>query len=216
MRNAWIFDLDGTLVDSLPGIAASLNFALCACGCRTHDAAAVRGFIGDGAEMLVRRAVGHDDAVMQERVLAQFREHYAAHWHEGTVPYEGIVPLLHDLHQRGHLLAVLSNKPHPFTAEIVERLFPGVFAVVLGQRPGIPHKPDPTGLREILQSLTWSAARAAMIGDSVMDLQTAHAAGIDAVAVTWGYHDRPALLAAQPAVLCEDIAELTRWMIQSE
>lgn len=208
MSRGWIFDLDGTLVDSLPGIAASLNAALATQGLPTHSASSVRTFIGDGAEMLVRRALtGLEDPPL-DSVLQAFREHYADHWHEGTIPYEGIRELLKSLRARGDILAVLSNKPHSFTTEIVDELFPQTFLLVMGQRPGIPHKPDPAGLWDILRAPEWTATGTVLIGDSVMDIQTAQAAGIDAIAVTWGYHDRAALLLAEPAKIIEHVSEL--------
>lgn len=214
MSRGWIFDLDGTLVDSLPGIAASLNAALASQGQRTYANEKVRTFIGDGAEMLVRRALTDDcDENMFRGVLENFRDHYAAHWQDGTVPYAGIHQLLENLRLRGDCLAVLSNKPHPFTMSIVDHLFPQTFSLVIGQRAGIPHKPDPAGLCEILRSPAWTAASAAMIGDSVMDLQTARNASIDAIAVGWGYHDLEALEKENPTALVnsvEELAELLR------
>ena len=109
------------------------------------------------------------------------------------------------------MLAVLSNKPHRFTVEIVESLFPGVFDVVLGQRDGVPHKPDPAGLREILEHESWIAKTSGMIGDSTVDLETALHAGITSIAVTWGYHDRARLEAMKPDAIvqrAEDLLEL--------
>ena len=200
--------MDGTLADSLPGIAASLNAALASQGQLTHTSEVVRTFIGDGAEMLVRRALTNADEHVFTNVLENFREHYAAHWQEGTVPYAGIHQLLAKLRERGDGLAVLSNKPHPFTMSIVDRLFPQNFSHVIGQRAGIPHKPDPTGLWEILRSPDWTAQQSMMIGDSIMDLQTAQNAGIDSIAVGWGYHDIEALEKLNPTYLVGSVEEL--------
>jgi phosphoglycolate phosphatase len=210
VSKGWIFDLDGTLVDSLPGIATSLNAALVSCHQSEHTTSAVRGYIGDGAEMLVRRALNTHDENLVARVLEHFRAHYAEHWPKGTEPYPGIRALLAEIRTRGHQLAVLSNKPHAFTVQIVESLFPGQFDHVLGQRPGIPHKPDPTGLREILASPAWPKGQSVMIGDSVMDLQTARAAGIQSVAVTWGYHDRDPLLAEKATWTLDEVEALAQ------
>jgi phosphoglycolate phosphatase len=197
-QKGWIFDLDGTLVDSLPGIAGSLNRALLACGRNTYSLAEVRRFIGDGIVMLVQRAT--PDASEQERdqMLQLFRDDYSKHWSDGTDVYDGIRELLTILQKQHLRLAVLSNKPHAFTVEIVEYLFPGIFDPIIGQRHGIPHKPDPAGLQEILDQWQLPAASCALLGDSTMDLQTAHALGVQTAAATWGYHDRDTLLALAP------------------
>ncbi len=199
--HALIFDLDGTLVESLPGIAASLNRALTLHGLRGHGHAAVRGFIGDGAKMLVTRALSRGEAALHlESVLRSFAADYAVSWNHGTQAFEGIPALLADLRSRGIPLAVLSNKPHAFTVEIVEKLFPqGTFAAILGNRDGLPHKPDPTGALEIAAALSFSPGDCTLIGDSTMDLETAKNAGMGFIAVTWGYHDRERLSAA-PAI----------------
>jgi phosphoglycolate phosphatase len=212
VTKALVFDLDGTLVDSLPGIAMSLNRALLAAGLATHSEEKVRTFIGDGAEMLVKRAVG-TEVHRAEEVLAMFREAYATDWKAGTVPYAGIAEMLHALKEADISLAVLSNKPHAFTVEIVDALFPGVFAYVIGQRAGIPHKPDPAGLHLLLSEAGWGAGEVRMIGDSVMDIQTARAAGVGDVAVTWGYHDRAALVAIEPSIVVDQVRELHQLLL---
>lgn len=198
MHMAIIFDLDGTLVESLPGIAASLNRALAAHGLPGHSHAAVRSFIGDGARMLVRRAVpSASPEEPRESMLRFFGSDYAVSWPSGTTVYPGILPLLGNLRARGIPLAVLSNKPHPFTVEIVDRLFPeNTFAAVLGNREGLPHKPDPAGALEIAAALGVSPQECTLVGDSTMDLDTAINAGMKSIAVTWGYHDRDRLSAA--------------------
>jgi phosphoglycolate phosphatase len=205
-----IFDLDGTLVDSLDGIAASLNHALHASNLPTHSHDAVRGFIGNGARVLIERGTpaGSADSLI-EVVEQAFKAHYDLHWPAGTIAYNGIEDLLENLQRRGHELAVLSNKPHPFTEAMVARLFPTIrFAVVLGQRTGIPHKPDPTGALEIAATLGLAPAQCYVIGDSTMDIETALNAGMRPVAVTWGFHDRERLIAAGATSLADDPAAL--------
>lgn len=210
MTPGLIFDLDGTLVDSLPGIAASLNRVLAADGLTEHPPAAVRGFIGDGAWNLVRRAVPpqwNDQRVTE--LESAFKEDYAASWDLGTTPFRGMADLLASAQQAGHALAVLSNKPHPFTVAMVEALFPdGGFRCVLGHRGGRPLKPDPSGAFEVAAALGLAPGDCSLIGDSTMDVETARRAGMRPVGVTWGYHDRAALLAAGADPLVDSVHEL--------
>lgn len=213
MTNACVFDLDGTLVDSLPGIALSLNRALESARLPTHPLPKVRTFIGDGAEMLVKRAVGPEHLDRVEDVLAAFRDAYAQDWRTGTIVYEGIVDLLISLQHAGVPMAVLSNKPHAFTVEIVETLFPQMFCQVMGQQHGVPHKPDPTGLRQMISSAAWHHHDVVMVGDSVMDLQTARGAGVREIAVTWGYHDRVHLQSMEPQTMMDDVSELRAFLL---
>jgi phosphoglycolate phosphatase len=202
VKQGLIFDLDGTLVDSLDGLTSSLNRALALSGLPTHPRDAIRGFIGNGARILVQRSVpaGVAETVIG-RVEEDFKADYDTAWPAGTKPYDGIVALLETLQARGHPLAVLSNKPHPFTETIIARIFPTVrFSVVLGQRAGIPHKPDPAGALEIAGALDLAPAECTVIGDSTMDIETARNAGMRAIAVTWGFHDRERLTGADVRV----------------
>jgi len=210
MRPGLIFDLDGTLVDSLPGIAASLNRSLRQLGLPTHDTPAVRSFIGNGSLELARKAApaGSPDE-LAHRIEADFKVDYAATWPEGTAPYAGIPDCLAALAAAGFPLAVLSNKPHDFTVEIVERLFPAVpFAPVFGQRPEIPRKPDPAAALQIARHWGLAPEQCRFIGDSTVDLATAAAAGIPAIAVAWGYHDAAELRDAGAACLVENPPDL--------
>jgi phosphoglycolate phosphatase len=198
VKHGLIFDLDGTLVDSLSGIAASVNHALHQGGHATHSLAAVQGFIGNGARILLERAapVGADEVLLLTLEEA-FKSHYDISWPDGTLPYDGITALLETLQDLGHPLAVLSNKPHPFTETIVARIFPGIrFTQVLGQRPGIHHKPDPAGALEIATAFGLPPVECLVIGDSTMDIETAKNAGMTSVAVTWGFQDHAKLIAA--------------------
>ena len=135
MKQGLIFDLDGTLVDSLQGIASSLNHALNLSGMPIHQLEAVRGFIGNGARLLIERGVPAGTAeALVETVEQTFKENYECTWPQGTVAYDGIVELLKNLQKRNFPLAILSNKPHAFTEIIATQLFPGVeFTCVLGQ-----------------------------------------------------------------------------------
>lgn len=210
MKHGLIFDLDGTLVDSLQGIAASLNHALALSGLPVHSQDGVRGFIGNGVKLLIRRASGMDaDAALLDAIERDFKAHYDLAWQAGTMIYPGITELLESLQGRGHPLAVLSNKPHPFTVAMVTQLFPSVrFASVLGQRPGIPHKPDPAGALEISAALGLSPAECCLIGDSTMDIEAARNAGMRAIAVSWGFHDCERLLAAGADQIVHEPGEL--------
>jgi phosphoglycolate phosphatase len=207
-----IFDLDGTLVDSLPGIAASLNRALASMDLPTHPPDAVRTFIGNGSLMLARRAApaGVDEARVRE-VETRFKADYDETWPEGTRPFEGVPELLADLAAEGRALAVLSNKPDPFTVEIVRRLFPRIsFGVILGHREGSPLKPDPTSALEAVAALGLTPESCRFIGDSTVDIETARRAGIPPLAVTWGYHDPDPLRAAGAETLAASVSELRR------
>jgi phosphoglycolate phosphatase len=203
-----IFDLDGTLIDSLQGIAASLNHALTEAGLPTHSLTAVKGFIGNGAKILIQRAAPAEaSAGLLDQLEESFKSDYDRTWPQGTAIYAGIAALLESLHQQGYPLAVLSNKPHAFTTAIVARLFPSIpFSAVLGQQAGVPHKPDPAGALEIARALQRTPAECLIIGDSVMDLETAHHAGMRSIAVTWGFQDRARLAAAD--FMADDPASL--------
>ncbi len=210
MKQGLIFDLDGTLIDSLPGIATSLNHALACQGFPRHVTPDVRRFIGDGSWMLAKRAApaGSTDEVVGA-VEQAFKAHYDLHWAQGTTLYPGIAALLESLRGAGHPLAILSNKPHPFVLDIAASLFPdGLFTAVIGQQKGVPHKPDPAGLLEIIRTLGLPPEDCILIGDSTIDIATSRNAGTRAIAVTWGYHDRDPLVAAAPDAIIDDPAAL--------
>ena len=198
-------------MDSLKGIAASLNHALALSGLPTHSRETVRGFIGNGARVLIQRTAPKDaeDALL-DTVEHAFKTDYDHAWQTGTIIYPGIIDLLESLQSRGYPLAVLSNKPHPFTEAIVSQLFPSIrFSAVLGQRIGIPHKPDPAGALEISATLRLNPENCSVIGDSTMDLETARNAGMQAIAVTWGFHDREQLIAAGATLIADDPSALS-------
>lgn len=202
-----IFDLDGTLVDSIVDIGAAMNFVLEEAGLPTHDPSEYAAFVGEGAAMLVRRAApaGAD----LDGLLARFVERYAAHCLDATRPYPGVPELVADLKGGGRALAVLSNKPHALTQRIVAALFAGEpFAAVVGDRPGVPRKPDPTTALALADELGASPADCWFVGDTAIDIRTAKAAGMRAVAVKWGLRSPAELREAAPDRLAQDVPEL--------
>ncbi len=210
MKPCLIFDLDGTLVDSLPGIAASLNRCLELHGLPGHSNAAVRRFIGNGLRTLVQRAApsGSDSALI-DSLVSLFKKDYDQSWNSGTRPYPGILNLLTDLQRAGYSMAVLSNKTHDFTVAMVAGLFPSIhFHKVLGQREGVPQKPHPAGAFQIAQATGYTPESCVFIGDSTVDLETARNADMPAIAVLWGYHDRVKLIAAGAEIVIGDPSEL--------
>ncbi|MEZ4403767.1 MAG: HAD family hydrolase [Kofleriaceae bacterium] len=204
---AAIFDLDGTLLDSHADLAAALATALAGAGLPAPSATALRAMVGAGARALVERAVaGRADV---EPVLAGFRAAYRARPLVETRLYAGLAPALDALTARGLTFAVVSNKPHELTTYLVAQLLAAwPFAAVYGHRPELPLKPDPTSTLCAADELGVAPAQCAFIGDSAIDVATARAAGMRAVAVTWGFRDRGELLAAGPDAVVDAPAEL--------
>jgi phosphoglycolate phosphatase len=210
---AAIFDLDGTLVDSLADIAAAMNWALAHHGLPTHPEAAYRGFVGEGVRELVRRAAGPGapDEVRHAALLESYRGYYAEHLLDRTRPFPGMEALLARLARQGVRLGVLSNKSDAFTRQLVEALFPGqAFAAVYGERPGVARKPDPAAALALAVELGASPAACAFVGDTPVDMKTARAAGMHAVGVTWGFRDAAELSAHGAQALARGADELWR------
>lgn len=188
MIRGLMFDLDGTLVDSLPGIATALNHALDDLELPNHPQEVVETFIGDGLLNLVIRALGPDLVDRQDELLAAFQKHYSVDWKTGTFPYPGFMELLEELRHQKIPMAVLSNKPHAYTVEIVENLFPeGLFDPVRGHQDQFPKKPDPTTAHQIIADWDLNAKEVAYVGDSTVDLATARNAGMIPLIFSWGY-----------------------------
>ena len=210
-HDAIIFDLDGTLLDTLGDLTSSLNQALGEEGHPPHPPARVRRFIGNGVETLIRRAVSATAASPEavQRLGQAFRRVYQERWAETTAPYPGVAALLDQLAAAGLPLAVLSNKPHAFTVQMVARfLAPWSFARVIGAGEDFPLKPDPAAARHLAAILGVPPKRCALVGDSQVDVATALAASMTPVAVTWGFRDRDELKEAGARHLAATAEEL--------
>ncbi len=191
-----IFDLDGTLVDSLADIANAMNDVLRERNLPTHGLDAYRRFVGEGVRRLVERATAPSARHLRDELVAAFRARYVPHMLDESRPYAGVAELLRDLGHRGITMAVLSNKPHDATLAMVQALFPDAsFAVVRGHREGEPTKPDPKVALEIAGRLGSPPERCAFVGDTKTDMRTAVAAGMVPIGVLWGFRDAEELLA---------------------
>lgn len=210
---AVLFDLDGTLLDTLEDLGDAVNRVLAAKGFPAHNLEAYRSFIGNGAAMLITRALPEDkrnDATIHA-CLEAYREDYGQNWNVKTKVYDGIPQMLDELTARGLKLAVLSNKPHEFAKRCVIDLLPNwTFDVVLGQRDGIPLKPDPAGALEAAASLNIPPGEFLYLGDSAVDMETAIAAGMFPVGVLWGFHSMEELQESGAQVLIGRPLEILR------
>jgi phosphoglycolate phosphatase len=196
MTKLVIFDLDGTLLNTIDDLAHSANYALQLHHYPTHPVEAYRFFVGNGMNKLIERALPETDRLEEtiQRVKSDFMEYYSAHSTEHTHPYPGITLLLEQLMQRNITLAVASNKVHSATEHLIQRFFPHIdFRIVLGQREDFPTKPDPAIVDEILSKTSIAREETLYVGDSGVDMTTAQNAGVRAVAVLWGFRPKAEL-----------------------
>lgn len=186
-----IFDLDGTILDTLEDLKESTNAALAASGYPARTLDEVRCFVGNGIGKLIERAVPQGTSKEAiEKTLESFKEHYGIHCADHTKPYDGILELLEDLRKNGIQTAVVSNKADFAVQELCSRYFPGAFDFVVGERKGIRRKPCPDSVFEVLKTLKKTADEAVYIGDSDVDVETARQAGMDGIFVSWGFRGR--------------------------
>lgn len=197
MFKACVFDLDGTLIDSLRDLANSSNYAMRMQGYPEHDLQSYRFFVGSGVSKLLHDILPEEDRTPEiiQRSREYFNEYYDAHFQDNTAPYEGIKDMLERLKSKNFKLAVVSNKPNDFVRKIVYNIFKdGAFEVVFGQREGIPRKPDPAGVLEACKLMKVSPENCVYLGDSGIDMKTATAAGMYPVGVLWGFRGEGELM----------------------
>lgn len=204
-----IFDMDGTILNTLEDLADSINYALSANGYAGRTLDEVRCFVGNGIRKLVERAVPEGTGEAEkERVYESFTAHYKVHCADKTRPYDGIVELLKSLREAGCMTAVVSNKADYGVQILCDDYFPGLFDAAVGERPGICRKPSPDSVNEVLAKLDVSRGQAVYVGDSDVDVETAKNAGLACIAVEWGFRDRNFLLAHGADVIVSEPHEV--------
>lgn len=195
--STYIFDLDGTLLDTIQDLATSVNYALCQCRMPERTLDEVRRFVGNGVRLLMIRAVpdGEDNPRFQE-AFDIFRSHYLEHSLDTTAPYPGIMEMLQRLKANGKRLAVVSNKFDTATKELIRHFFGNLIEVAIGENEaaGVRKKPAPDTVNEALRQLGVGKEDAVYVGDSDVDIQTARNSGLPCISVLWGFRDREFLL----------------------
>lgn len=191
-----IFDLDGTILNTLEDLAAALNHGLKAFGLPHRTVDEVRRFVGNGMGLLIHRGVPAGTSPQTEKqVLSAFHQYYKEHCTDFTRPYNGIPELLRELHSHGVKTAVVSNKADYGVQELCANYFPDMFDTAVGERTGIAKKPDPSSVLEVLRLLNIPREQAVYIGDSDVDIETAKNAHMPCISVEWGFRDRAFLTA---------------------
>lgn len=220
MKKLLIFDLDGTVLDTLDDLADALNYALRAYGHPVRGRAEVRRMVGNGIANLVSRGVleGREGVSEEavEAVLTAFRGYYADHCLDQTRPYAGVPAALEKFKAGGYRLALVSNKADSAVQTLCRQFFPGVFDYVAGEKPGVRRKPAADMVRNALSALGMTVRESVYIGDSEVDVATAQNAGADMIAVTWGFRDREALTAAGATRFADTPEELEKLLLPSQ
>lgn len=212
---AIIFDLDGTLIDSLEDLADAMNNVLKKNRFPAHPADAYKYFIGDGMEKLVERAlpVEQRDPETIARCIAAMKREYPGQGGHKTRPYEGIPEVIEAFHRAGLKMAILTNKPDGPTREVVSKLLPKqYFEAVRGAGPEFPLKPDPAGALHLVERFAVAPAQCLFLGDSAVDMQTASKTGIYAAGVLWGFRTADELISAGARMLVKSPADLLPWI----
>ncbi len=205
MKTAILFDLDGTLLDTLGDLHSAVNYVLRLYGYPERTLAEIRRFVGNGAENLLRQAVPTEGQKKIPEILAAFQKHYAAHCNELTAPYAGIPEALLQVGQK-YPMAVVSNKPDRAVKELAEVYFPALYA--RGESADCPRKPAPDMLYQAMQAL--GAENCIYVGDSEVDVVTSKNANVPCLSVTWGFRDLDVLEQAGASCFCHSVAELAQ------
>lgn len=202
-----LWDLDGTLLNTLTDLAASVNFSLRSLGLPERTVEEVRRFVGNGAARLITLALPEGEKARFDEAFALFREHYARHSDDATCPYEGVTELLARLKEAGYVSGIVSNKPDFAVKDLAKLYFPTV-AVAAGEKAGVPRKPNPDGLYLAMEEMGVKKEDCIYIGDSEVDVATAQNTGLPCIAVTWGFRSEETLREAGAVHLAHTVTEL--------
>lgn len=218
MMKAVVFDLDGTLLNTVEDLAQSTNVALQALSFKPHPLKQYYSFVGNGIDRLIERASGQAMGTpLFEEVKRLFMDHYRQHSMDKTAPYPGMQALLTALQEKGLHLAVLSNKDDAFIGALMQKYYPDIsFACLMGKREEYLPKPDPTSLQAVLRDMGNTREETVYVGDSDVDVQTAHNAGLFCIGVTWGFRSKEELLKEGADILVERPDEIEKWIMEHE
>ncbi len=207
---AVLFDLDGTINNTVNDIAASGNYALAKHGFPTHPADSFKLFAGSGTYIMLQRAMPeeHKNDGSVELIIDDYLAHYSVHSMDTTAPYDGIRELIDEIKSRGYKMAVVTNKPDAVAKQLLSDMFPGKFDVVIGQMDGMPVKPDPAMPLLAMKELGVTAEECVFVGDSGVDIETGKNSGAYPIGVLWGFRGREELLASGSKELIEKPCEL--------
>lgn len=215
MKKLVIFDLDGTLLNTIADLAVAVNQALEKCGYPTQTVDAIRTMVGDGVMKLIERAMPAEERTAEN--LATMRSHflpfYESHNADLSRPYEGIPELLAELHKKGIKMAVASNKYQAATRKLIPHYFPGIpFEIILGQREGVPAKPHPQIVDEILEHTGYGREEVLYVGDTNVDMLTAKSAQVAPIAVSWGFRPVSELMEHTPMAIIDHPLQLLNYL----
>lgn len=208
-----IFDMDGTLLDTLQDLADAVNYALREMQMPERSIEEVRTFVGNGVHRLMELSVpdGTDDAYLEE-TFAKFKEYYAVHCNDNTCAYKGVVQLLRDLQAEGYALAIVSNKLDTAVKELSNIYFEGIVKTAIGEQDGVAKKPAPDTVYKALEELGMPKEGAVYVGDSDVDVMTAKNAGLPCISVLWGFRDKEFLLAHGATKFAETPEEVKKYL----
>lgn len=213
---AVLFDMDGTVLDTLDDLYDSINHSLAEFSLPRVSREHVRQCLGNGAAYLVKHSVPEGSSPeLEAKVLAFYKPWYDAHCLIKTAPYDGILPLMQELKEQGLRLAIISNKPDRAVQELSAAFFPGLLELSVGESPSVRRKPAPDTVLKAATQIGLPVDQCVYVGDSEVDLQTARNAGMDCISVTWGFRDEPQLLDAGAATLVHTTKELEALLLES-